>query len=371
MDRQVVSSEGALIKQFNDYDQTVDVVSCWDVISGSVLKAHHFHRFPRFSPGELTPDFAISKEAAGASSAGSMIFDVKKFPDPYPSDGGEPDFRPYDRSINQLRRYAAPISTSAKGITFFFSEHDIVLITKGGLVDFVYKYLSESDIPKPFSLGRPLILIEYTYDASDQQEKYVFRWKQGANNSPFSHPELRRIMVERAQPLNVFPKMFVPSKIRHVICNDEPPTIYLLVFLWLEIFPGLLTEEQFSAWQVRGTSAALHIRTSPKKVIEALREKYSIPVKTQSIRDCFHLLVRARKAVKLSNPIEEEYDVTYSSLHARQPTKNGQEGLQKRIETREYGLIFARMIADADQPSSTKAPSRARRTPLGQRSLFE
>jgi hypothetical protein len=331
----------------------------------------------RFNPGDLTPDFAITNKSTKRGeneyvTKGSFICDVKKFPNPFAiPDAKEGDFRGFDRSLEQLKRYGAQLRLAAGQSTeLIFGQHDIVLLTKSELADVVYRYLLDSNIPRPFNLGRPLVLVEYYYDAADQNERYVFKWKQGDHNSPFSHPLLRKDMVDRAQPMKVPPKIFIPSKYKHVLCNDAPPAIYLLVFLWLEIFPELLTKEQYEALQDKNGRATFAIRTSPYDVMTFLRSRYNIPVRISAIRDCFRLLVRTRKAYTIPGSVNNEHEMLFSSLSARPRSRFDQEGLEKRMETREYGVIFAKMIAQADEPIAVKVSRRRKYDPSGQGVLF-
>ena len=369
-------AERNLIKAFNDYDQTVDVVSCWHQFSETVLGADGFHRFPKFQPGDLTPDFAVTSHRlieAGESRAGlgSFICDIKKFPHPYTDSANEDgDFRAYDRSVEQLRRYASELRLDVdQGTSIYYRRHDIILITKSELVDVVYKYLVGSNIQKPFHIGRPLVLVEYTYDAADQEERYVFRWKQGEHNSPFSHEILKKLMVDRAQPMKAPPHVFIPSKLEHVLCNDNPPIIYMLVFLWLEVFPELLGPEQYAAIQLDSAKNVLQLRCSPASVIEYLRTKYKIPVRTGVIRECLNTLARLKKAYRVSGSAEE-FEVYYSSLSARPKPIEGQESIDKRNEGREYAVIFARMMAKLEEIKGGSLNKRRSPTPSGQYELF-
>jgi hypothetical protein len=82
------------------------------------------------------------------------------------------------------------------------------------------------------------------------------------------------------------------------------------------------------------------------------------------------LLVRTRKAYTIPGSVNNEHEILFSSLSARPRSRFDQEGLEKRMETREYGVIFAKMIAQADEPIAVKVSRRRKYDPSGQGVLF-
>ena len=146
------TAEKKFLKQFNDYDQTVDVVSCWHSLSTFLFEGAHFFRFGKFRTEggvDLTPDFAIAQSEDGNFAApGSMVCDIKKFPNPYrESDTAEEreiTYRIFGSSVDEVFKYAVPltyVSDHGKLPKLTFSEHDVVLLTPSEIVDPVYKYL--------------------------------------------------------------------------------------------------------------------------------------------------------------------------------------------------------------------------------------
>jgi hypothetical protein len=250
---------------FTDYDQTVDVVSCWQSFAEFSLKGHIFFRFGKFqstTAALLTPDFAVANVTGETSTAGpgSFICDVKKMPNPFPENSTEIELKQaqerFGTAVSEVFKYSEPLKYVSQHFglpQLTFAQHDVVLLTPAEVSDNVYNYLKRT-LPSPFNVGRPLVLVEYLYNQSDNLERYVFKWKQGEANSPFSNPILRTEMIDKAQPMKVFPKHFIPYKIRHITCNDPVPPVYLLAFLWVEVFVKLLTEEQFDEWQQTSTA---------------------------------------------------------------------------------------------------------------------
>lgn len=159
-------------KQFNDYDQTVDVVSCWQFLSDVVFKKSYFFRFGKFRAKdnlELTPDFAVAESENGKGAGpGSIVCDVKKLPNPYPeaADAAQQEmaYKIFGSSIEDVFKYGVTLSYAseyAKLPKLVFSEHDVELLTPEDTVDSVYKYLESKLGKKPFNVGRPLVLVSY------------------------------------------------------------------------------------------------------------------------------------------------------------------------------------------------------------------
>ena len=224
--------EKDLRNEYSNYDQTVDVVSCWQSISDYVLHADHFYRFGKFrddSGNDLTPDFAVAWSADGSEAdLGSLICDIKKLPDPYPENATEDELarakERFGSNVEEVFKYGQKLKYVSElfGLpNLTFSRHDVVLLTPNEVSSNVYNYLKEALPSRPFNIGSPLVLVEYTYNEADQLQRYVFTWKQGEANSPFSHPLLYERMIRQGQPLRGYPKHFMPHKIRHVTCNDQ------------------------------------------------------------------------------------------------------------------------------------------------------
>jgi hypothetical protein len=351
--------EKDLRNEYNNYDQTVDVVSCWQSISEFVLKADHFYRFGKFrdeSENDLTPDFAVAwSDGAADASAGSIMCDIKKLPNPYPENATDEEVvragRNFGFKVEEVFKYAKTLAYVSDHFglpKLTFSQHDVVLLTPNEVSSSACNYLKEKLPSRPFNIGRPLVLIEYSYNEADQLQRYVFTWKQGEANSPFSNPLLNDRMVIKGQPLLAYPKHFMPYKIRHITCNDPVPSIYLIVFLWVEVFIKFLTDEQFEVWGLTSTSTAVELVLRPSDVLKKIREEYATDLSIHDIRRVFRDLVRIKKAV-LKEAASETYIISFANLSGRYLREDsGQEGLDKKEKLKEYGRLFATLLAEKD-----------------------
>jgi hypothetical protein len=350
-------AEKNFLKQFNDYDQTVDVVSCWHALSDFLFKESYFFRFGKFRTKEkieLTPDFALAESKNGkVASLGSLVCDVKKFPNPYPdlADPAEQEtaYKVFGSSVEEVFKYGVPlsyISDHGKLPKLVFEKHDVVLLTPEEIVDSVYKYLVSRLGVKPFNVGRPLVLVSYYYNQAEQLERYVFKWKQGESNSPFSNPVLADKMVAKSQPLTVYPRRFLEYKIRHVLCNDSPPPIYLIVFIWVEVLLKFLSPDEIELWQSTGSTRIREIELTPQQLHRKLCDEYFAPFALREVKRALDTLCDIKKAV-LKDRGKELYAIQFYNLANRVFTESPgeQQGLAERSKQREYGRLFAQLLA--------------------------
>lgn len=366
------TAEKNFLKEFSDYDQTVDVVSCWQSLSRHLMSNTNFYRFGKFRTkqgGELTPDFAVAEAVSHNklffAAPGALVCDIKKFPNPFPeTDDSKELERAYNifgKSVEDIFKYAVPlsyVSEHGKLPKVTFTDHDVVLLTPSEIADPVYTHLVSKIQKKPFNIGRPLILVEYFYSQGDQLERYVFRWKQGEANSPFSNPILRDRMVTRSQTIKVFPKHFLEYKIRHVLCNDEPPIIYLLVFLWVEVFLKFLSPDELENWQTT-TTRTIEIAISLQQLHTKLQEEYSSPFSIHDLRRALQALCDLKRA-ELKDRTRELYVISFYNIAARtfQEMPGEQEGVAERGKFRDYGRVFARLLARKELAPPPPPPRR-------------
>jgi hypothetical protein len=344
-------------KQFNDYDQTVDVVSCWHFLSDTIFRKSYFFRFGKFRTkdnAELTPDFAVAESKDGSEGdPGCIVCDVKKLPNPHPESTDaaqrEAAYKIFGKKIEEVFKYGTSLiyASDFDGLPkLAFNKHEVVLLTPEETVDSAYKYLEAKLGPKRFDVGRPLVLVSYVYSGSDQLECYMFKWKQGELNSPFSHPILADRMVAKNQPIKVFPKHFLNYKVRHIVCNDSPPSIYLIVYIWVEVLMKFLTPEEIELWQSVGSTRTREIELTVEQLHRKLCDEYSAPFGMRDVRRALNTLCEIKRAV-LKDKSKELYAIHFYNLASRGPKAEPgeQDGVPDRARQREYGRIFAQLLA--------------------------
>lgn len=342
------------LNNFHLYDKTVDIVSCWQFLFNEAQPLAQsvmwFDRFPRLSsaiPNEQprTPDFAVL-----VSEAYGLVADVKSgFP------LGDKEFLNHAR---RLLNYDRPLGfmSGARAPTIIPSTHDILLLIPlrdaQEIVGRIQKCRSAGDLP----IERNLIAFEWMWD-SDRNE-YVFR-KVAGQSSDFRDSclppvaRLSSIFTERATSLKISPDKIKSIKAAWQFCNDTPPPIYTIVFLWTKIFYYLLDDGQRQLWRRRDPRKVLWIQVSTQRLVREIEARY--PLRwghwTDWGRAALDALVSAGLASKVR---DDEYLVGYRNLakevgESTHSTSVPQAGYQPR----EYAKILATYIcarASAEEP---------------------
>jgi len=231
---------------FTTYDQTVDVVSCWQAIFNYGYKNHfeYLDRFPNMQPGNYTPDFTILfNEKYG------IIFEIKRT---FPNDNDG-----FKRKVEQLMSYdkSLEFKKNDSGDSIVPEVHDIVLLVgSSSSYEILRRINSLIDQDDDINFNNNIIILEYQFNSLDRVSHYLFRKLPGNNGKFRDHhlpkeERLEYILGEQAKSLKSMPEHFFPYKINYVLCNDEPPEIYLSVFLWGHIFYYYLRDDQKLEWQ--------------------------------------------------------------------------------------------------------------------------
>src|SRR5207249_8520503 len=234
-----------LIDSFTTYDQVVDIVSCWQALlsHGYPQELTYFDRYPELGPKVLTPDFsALFMRRYG------IIFEVKRtFPR---------ELVAIKKELAQLLSYdvSIPFKANSEGELVSPETHDIVLIISPDVSSQVSTKIRELIQGGDLHFDRNPIIVEYFFEGSGRVSSYVFRKFPGYNGSfrDLSLPHDRRleiIMGEQAKPFRVSVSQFMPTKLKEVLCNDQPPPLYLAVYLWNNVFYNFLTTDQRDMWR--------------------------------------------------------------------------------------------------------------------------
>lgn len=246
-----------LIKEFGNYDKTVDVVACWQSIlsHGYADQLTYFDRFPEDPSSGLTPDFTALFGDYG------IVFEIKRtFPQ---------EEKAFENEVKQLLRYDDGSFTFRTGPGTQRAApktKDIVLILHSPSASFeiaarIEKLLADGKV----KFQNSLIILETIYESADAISRYLFR-KIPSQNRPFRDhalpPEKRfeTILETNHKTLHSYPKHFVPWKAKYVFCNDEPPPLYMAVFLWTKVFYDLLGEGERENWRRGSPSKSFPIR---------------------------------------------------------------------------------------------------------------
>ena len=249
-----------LIDSFSTYDQTVDVVSCWQSILSYSYRDRltYFDRFPDLSPHRLTPDFT-----AVFNGKYGIVFEVKRtFPN---------EEVPFRKEIDQLLAYDnddIEFKINNDGKTTKLKNHDIVLLLKAeSSSNEVFLRLNRIiEDESELVFRNNLIFLEYFYTSKDRVSRYVFRKFLGENRKfrDKSLPGDIRLetILGTGKSLSSYPKHFIKFKFNYVLCNDQPPPLYMSVFLWSKVLFNYLEVDQINDWKRGNTQKIQQIELS-------------------------------------------------------------------------------------------------------------
>lgn len=325
-----------LIDEFLTYDQTVDVVSCWETIFKYGYKNDmiYFDRYPNIQPNGLTPDFtALFNKNYG------LIFEVKRT---FPRD--EVAFK---KEIEQLLSYDADLSLKAdsSGKMIAPTVHDIVLVVSGIDSNEIFTRLNKVvDESKQFHFENNLILIEYIYQ-TNRTSRYIFRKFMGENKkfrdeSLPPDTRLEYILGDQAKPFKCYPLHFMKYKVSEVLCNDQPPMLYMAVFLWTKVFYNYLDEEQKIAWGRGNPQKIQTIDINIDGLLGDLNRDY-IPngnIRRKWLTDTVEFLQDAGLASIKSN---EQVEIYFRNLTQKIGHRYTHDGGAEQEEIREFGHLIA------------------------------
>jgi hypothetical protein len=354
-----------LLQAFKTYDRTVDVVCCWEFLftraSPFNSSGLFFDRFPRMtcaSAGETakTPDFAVL-----FSEAYGIVGEIKE--------GFPRDEKSFISHFERLKKYDQPLEFRAgPGRGLIPAVHDIVLIVPLRDAQEIVTRLEARLADKALSFERQPVVFEWTYD-SDASE-YIFRRValQMGDFRDVAVPEairLSKCFSERGASLKITPDKIKDLKANWQFCNDTPPVIYTLVFLWTKILYQLLNDRQREEWRRRDPRKAIWIEFHLDRLREVIEQLY--PFKwghwTEWNRLALDALAQGRLARKIG---QDRYAVGYRNLTRElgEPRQAGRAGISDYARTLATHVCSQRGEA-ASEPADTGEP-RQRRLPFDQ-----
>jgi hypothetical protein len=320
--------------EFTTYDQTVDIVSCLEVVLEEVYHdaIDLFDRFPRFRDPDLTPDGSVLfKNGYG------LVVEVKRtLPD---NDAG------FLRSVQQLKRYDTELDMRTRdGGTRVPEVMDIALLIKADNANEIFTRFQRVCEEEGIAFDRNLVLMEFYYDSSDTVSKYVIR-KWIGSNRPFrdelGEDGLEEVLGRRAKSLSVLPEQFISRKLASVFVNDDPPPIYTVVLLWTKVLHNLLEPEQREEWRVAGPTKRLFIECDVDEIVTFINDGL---LEKGRVRRGW--IVRALEFLQTCGlaefPSRDRVRITYRNLRQMISPRTYETDGQKTVdEHREYCGLFA------------------------------
>ena len=353
--------------EFNNYDQLVDVVSCWhsffDYCYASNNCGLFFDRFPTMGENALTPDFSMLF-SSDYGIVGEIARSIDKSPEVLAS------------KVGQLKKYDGEMHLKADltGRTVKPKVHDIMLLlhsdfsNKGAMA--LHDYWDSHEDERP---SNNVIIMEYNYSTGDVQSKYVFKKSLHFKNGTFRDDSLPGSeQLERTlgagSSIRMEPGHFVMNKAVNMFCNDKPPAIYLATRLWDRVFPTLLTDEQRRVWRRGSSTKVQKIETSSTDLQAYLRQQV-IPgsgLARDWIEDALKFLETCGRAERNGT----SWQIKYSNLKIKRAKSGSATGDASLERMREYGDILAEMYCKGRRgqlPALEEEPQEE----IGQRRIFD
>lgn len=317
-----------LRKAFREYDQTVDIVSCWQsFINYSFGDDAYFDRYPEDPDTGLTPDFTINFGSYG------IIGEIKRtFPQ---------SKKGLETEIEQLVKYDQTLSLRQSETQFGTPESQdmlLLLFDPGAayqITDRIVSYVEENGV----DLDGALNVVDASYDSSSVKSRYVFRIVPGQDASFQDETlprekSLEKILVNDREAIEVYPKHFVETKAKEVLCNDEPPPLYMAVHLWTRIFYDLLTEEQRETWRLQNPQKTMEVDVTPEDLADRLNDWYleGDAVRVSWVRSALEFLSAAGLAREDGSDYVVEYRYLTQLYGHRQHHQKGKDELKVQKE---------------------------------------
>lgn len=188
--------------------------------------------------------------------------------------------------------------------------------------------------------------MEYFYNTSDTEARYVFRKFMGENRKfrdtflP-ENESLEYILGDCAKALECFPRHFMQYKVNQVLCNDKPPELYTSVFLWTKVFYSYLSEEQKKDWTRGNPQKIQKILINYNELLDNLNQNYIIDgnIRKGWIIDAICFLEIANLAKRET---EDQAHIYFKNLNKFVGHRHHiSEGVAEQEEFGEYGHLIA------------------------------
>lgn len=325
-------------RKYNTYDQTVDIVSCWEAFLNhsyqQVFQDYYFDRFPCLNgtDGDLTPDFAVS-----VNDQYGFIGEIKRtFPD---------DDKPFKRTLEQLEKYDEPDTLKcAPDDTLVPDTCDILLLISGTSAPKIGMRIQRLMDNGEIDINRNLVVMRYQYNTRDQLSRYEFQrvvtveeeFRDGALRDEHS---LSHHMGADAdyQTLPLYPKHFKKEKVKKPICNDKPPEQYLATILWHKIFPRYLSPTDFEEWQSGSAQKTIEIQATASDFTSELNTyMHDGNAPKTWVLDALQFLKDANLAEQLS----DEFKIKFRGFVRNVGEANDQEGTAELDKLQTLGETF-------------------------------
>jgi len=268
-----------------------------------------FDRFPRipvnWNADPLTPDFSIF-----FNNDYGIVFEISRT---FPRED-----EALAKEMEQLLSYDKITTLNNGQDQENINNYDIVLLLSildsNEISSRIKKYLETKNI----KFNHNFIILEYTFNSSDTKPYYLFR-KNYIYQSKFSdyfptNISLANTMDILNRSIRVNIEHMIEYKLKGVLCNDQPPPVYLIGHIWHKVLNLYLTEEDEKVWKEKRFQNIIPIKIT----VNDLKLKTENTIKSGKIKKIWieaalNFLVICKFATKES---DEEYIIHYRNLRS-------------------------------------------------------
>ncbi|MFB6075510.1 MAG: hypothetical protein ABEK17_00030 [Candidatus Aenigmatarchaeota archaeon] len=328
-----------LLKEFDVYDTTVDIVCCWEAFINhsydGKIDSYYFDRFPHIShpegyDGDLTPDFTICFNQEYA-----IIGEIKRtFPE---------EDEHFQNEMEQILTYDNSLQVEmGDGSEGTPETIDILLLIEGTDAPQISHRINELREEKIIEFDNNFLMFRYNFNQTSTISRYEFQ--KVIEASDFFRDDtipddvsLSNKFDEERKTAKVYPKHFRDVKFEKPICNDSPPPIYLATILWHKLFANQISNSEYREWQWGSAQKTKLFTVEPYEFTRKVNNRFKEcdgEIRVRWIKEAFNFLCEADLADY--NHEEETYEIKYRDFNIRIGEEESyQDGLNFRKECKE------------------------------------
>ncbi len=228
------------LKEYEDYDQALTAVASWQSVfelDDYASQNPHFDWFPEVSNPEehrapLPPDFAVFIEPDYG-----LVGEIK--PSLPKNQGG------FDTDLEQLAAYCRiPFLRDRDGNQRAIRTLDVVItISEASNVTQITNRIVDcfQNNKHPFSPPRNVIVMEHGFVTIRGQTFFKMERIPLLGNGEFLQQDLHKYTTTDLRPIRIPAESFMNHISQHIVMNDTPQLLVLMVLLWVQVFSQKLT----------------------------------------------------------------------------------------------------------------------------------
>lgn len=227
-----------------------------------------------------------------------------------------------------------------------------------------------------FKFKNNIIFLDYNFrpDTSCYSfKKYAGKTKKFRDASLPRDKQLEKTLGQNCDSLLITPEKFMENKALRVLCNDQPPSLYMAVYLWAKVLHYYLDAEQLLEYRRGNPRKIQDLTISIDNLVADLNKKY-IPngnIRRSWIKETISFLENANLA---SFESDNQITIHYHNFQKSSILKRfyGRKGASEHAEILDLGNLIAQQFCNninkrKDEKQINKGPSRK----IKQKSLFD